>query len=717
MTHVSANMPPEWLRLPGRGLLAKFLPPEAWAAIQQGMPLAGDGRLVLEPALPWPAPLYGHHVVLHRAGEKIWVLEIEWRAPQDGAVPVLLPAVQAACDQIHAAPSPEAMCAAAAAALRRITGFDRVLVYEFDAEGTGTVLAEDRNDSLPSYVGLSFPASDIPPPARRLYERNVMRLIPDAGYEAVPLCAAPGSAPLDLSFSALRSVADVHRTYMRNMGTAASMSFSLLRQQRLAGMISCHAARPLHPPAESRSAALLVSQILAARLNTWHEVSHTREISRLTRVLHQLLLKLTEAEHFIFGLRETPDLLLGLCEASGAVLHFDGSSHAIGRGPPPEVVAGIIAWLWEGREQTVFHSDRLGQACLAAAGCAEACGLIALSLSSLRPAYLLWFRPEWPMLLHWSGEPVKQPGATPGEGPSPRHSFETWREMVRGRARPWSDAQIEIAQECRHALLRIIFRHAEERAALAEELAEENRELTAFSYSISHDLRAPFRHISGFASLLEDEERERMSPRSAQYVATIRRAAHHAGQLVDALLRFAQIGHMQMSRMEVSMAALVEEARQDLEMATPPLGAPQRLLQRPPQPPPPPVQWSIGPLPSLAVDPILFRQVWANLLANALKYSAQAGQPRITVHHTTARAEHVFRVSDNGVGFDMRYAGKLFNVFQRLHRADEYEGIGIGLAIVRRILERHGGRIWAESQPGGGASFFFALPLDQEPPA
>ncbi len=234
-------------------------------------------------------------------------------------------------------------------------------------------------------------------------------------------------------------------------------------------------------------------------------------------------------------------------------------------------------------------------------------------------------------------------------------------------------------------------------AGLQTELEAANRELEAFSYSVAHDFRAPLRHIDGFARMALDKSRS-LDEALVRNLDTIVQAAGGMGRMIDGLLNLSRVGRAELQRRPVDMAGLVEKARSQLgpEAARPTL------------------RWEIGALPAANGDPELLQLVWTNLLSNALKYSSRHPQPEIQVGAQTADdGKPAFFVRDNGVGFDTRYGGKLFNVFQRLHRQDEFEGIGIGLATVRRVVERHGGRVWAESRINEGATFYFRVDEEQ----
>jgi light-regulated signal transduction histidine kinase (bacteriophytochrome) len=225
-------------------------------------------------------------------------------------------------------------------------------------------------------------------------------------------------------------------------------------------------------------------------------------------------------------------------------------------------------------------------------------------------------------------------------------------------------------------------------------LEAHNRELESFSYSLSHDLRSPLRHINGYAELLQKSANRGLDPSAAHYLHTIVAAAKRASTLVDELLAFSRNGWMEMRHGEVDMSLLVDDVRRDLESE-----AEGRD-----------VRWYVGPLSRIRGDALMLKLAVRNLVSNALKFSRPRAVAEIRIESERVQQEVVFRVRDNGVGFDMAAADRLFGVFKRLHTDAEFEGTGIGLANVRRIVERHGGRAWAESTPGEGATFSFAVP-------
>jgi PAS domain S-box-containing protein len=231
------------------------------------------------------------------------------------------------------------------------------------------------------------------------------------------------------------------------------------------------------------------------------------------------------------------------------------------------------------------------------------------------------------------------------------------------------------------------------------ELEAANKELEAFTYSVSHDLRAPLRHVDGFSKLLVEQHQAELSPDAQEYVAIIRDSVLQMGILIDDLLNLARVGRKQLVMQVTGLNSLVEEVRTDLNRANP-----DRVIE-----------WKVETLPFAECDPALIKQVFANLLSNAVKFTRPRKPAVIEVGAIRQDDHPVVFVRDNGVGFSMKYAPKLFGVFQRLHRAEDFEGTGVGLATVQRIIHKHGGLVWAEAELDKGATFYFTLGSPDDP--
>ncbi|MBK4736162.1 GAF domain-containing protein [Noviherbaspirillum sp. DKR-6] len=596
----------------------------------------------------------------------------------------------------------EALSDYAVRVLREVTGFGRVFLYVFDHNDDSQVIAETLEPSYPSYIGQRFPASDIPAQARKLYTTNPIRLIPNANYQPSPLVPPLDpvtNAPTDLSHAVLRAVSPVHVQYMKNMGTIASMSISLVIKGRLWGMISCHNATAKYLPFEVRTACEQLGQILALRIESIIEGKDYAYRLALRGKLVSLLAALSQGDEFVSSMGHASADLLNLMNATGAALVFEGRTILFGDTPDATEVTKLVEWLavHKGAEAgEVFHTRALSRDYPAAERyrtCAS--GMLAVAISGNYQHYVIWFRPEVVRTVEWAGNPehkaMLQKEATPL---SPRKSFESWRQTVRGTSDPWQESEIETALEFRGAILGIVLARAEEMAALADELGRANKELESFSYSVSHDLRAPMRHIVGYTDLLLDSQAGKLDEQANRHLRYVGEAARFAGKLVDDLLSFSQMGRAALHPKATDMNSIVKNAVKRVQTE-----AKDRTIH-----------WKIDPLPTIECDPTFIELAVFNLVANAVKYSRGREVAEISISSEQSDDAFIFHVRDNGVGFSMEYAHKLFAVFQRLHRMDEFEGTGIGLANVRRIVERHGGHAWAEGTPDQGAVFSFSIP-------
>ncbi|WP_213879041.1 ATP-binding protein [Pseudomonas sp. dw_358] len=638
-------------------------------------------------------------MMLHRHGG---VLIAEFERPGDTptAHSRLYPLVRAFISQSKDIESVDDICARAVRVIKRLTGFGRVKSYRFDEEGNGLVNAELADAGYPSYLGLCFPASDIPQQARELYCANRIRIIEDVDY--IPSALIPALNPLtgaslDMSYATLRSVSPVHLQYMRNMATRASMSISIVVEGKLWGLISCHHDRAFPVSFQTRTACELLGRVLSLQVETKEAHIQSARMLELRQRIVQMLSAMADHDSVLEGLRALSDVFVDFVGASGAAVVSGAGCTVYGNAPSQAEVIALADWLSDKGGMEVFHTDNVGRdiAQLPALGNSVS-GVLAVAISEIHSNYLLWFRPEQTHVVHWAGRPEKSINTTGSL--NPRQSFEHWQEIVEGFSTPWTASEIEGVSELRLAVLGIVLRKAEELAQLAEELKRSNKELESFSYSVSHDLRAPLRHIAGYVDLLEDLESGNMTERGHRFLGTIAQSAKFAGTLVDNLLSFSQMGRSTMRPSEVNLAAVIDSIRHEMR--------PDYEGRE--------IDWHIDATPKVQGDPAFLHLALRNLISNAIKYSRDREIAVIKISAEEHDKEFVVSVSDNGVGFDMKYADKLFGVFQRLHRQDEFEGTGIGLANVKRIIERHGGTIRAHGELDKGATVTFTLPKQSD---
>lgn len=665
------------------------------------------------------------HASSHQLGDAGY-LELERDADDDETAGTRAPIYSLArhlVPQMQRTDSVEQLCRVVVQEMKRLTGFGRCLAYRFDGEGHGEVLAEALDPGYDSYAGHRFPAADIPPQARELYRINHIRLIADAHYAPVALRCADGRAAtqVDLSQAALRSVSPVHLEYMRNMGTLASMSVSIIVRGQLWGLVSCHDHAPRVLSWQTRMACEHLGQLLSLQIEAKEENEQVSEQARLRQLTLAIVAHLADSDATLQRLMDEPGPLLRLGRATGAAVILNDSCWSVGDTPDAATLNQLGQWLGN-RVDQVLSTDRLAQEAPALAeALGSTAGLMAISISKLHRHYIVWFRPEIVQTIVWAGDPRKTPdglagstGSTASAGSPddaagrrrtdgadsprrlhPRRSFASWKEQLGGRSLPWRPSETHAVLELRQALIGVVLRRAEEMAEVATELGRVNKELEAFSYTVSHDLRAPMRHIAGFVDLVLEMEGASLSERSHRYLAHVKEASAHAGQLVDALLDFSRMGRSAIKPVSINTEHLIDDLV--AEYTT------QNRDRR--------IEWHIErPLPRLWCDPILIQVALRNLIGNAVKYTRPRDPARIAIAPIEGPHGVGLSITDNGVGFQMKYVGKLFGVFQRLHQIEAFEGTGIGLASVRRIVERHGGQVDAWGAPDEGARFSLVLP-------
>ena len=456
---------------PGRiapGLPAGSLLPAA--VLHEIAELTGDAAPTAGRALEAPLP-DGRRldIVAHRS-EAGLLVEIE---PLEGVAaavrPSSLPIVQTMLARLGQGGTPPAFCQAAAEEVRRVTGFDRVMVYRFLPDDSGEVIAEARDPDIASYLGLRYPASDVPAQARALYLRHWLRIIPDAAYVPAPL--VPPVSPLtgqptDLSCCALRAVSPLHLDYLAAMGVRASMSLSIVREGRLWGLIACHHGAPRRLPVALRGACELFAQLFSMRLEACEEAEEIARAARMRRVQEGLVHVMAREEDLALGLiRQRPNLL-DFIACDGVAVLIEGRYAALGLVPEEAEVRALAAGLTATARHHVLALDRVAEAWPAAAGFADvATGALLLSVTRDPRDCVIWFRAEALREVTWAGNPHKPVEVTEGGARlGPRRSFAAWRETVRGRSRPWTAAECDAADSLRVALLEVVVRRLDQLA-------------------------------------------------------------------------------------------------------------------------------------------------------------------------------------------------------------------------------------------------------------
>ena len=414
--------------------------------------------------------------VFHRNSEGILILELEPAISEDN-VPFLsfYHLAKASINKLQASANLEDYCQIIAETVRKVTEFDRVMLYKFDRDGHGCVVAEDKVESIEPYLGLNFPESDIPKPARKMFLSNLIRLIQDSQEEPVdifPVLNPVTERPIDLSSSTLRSPYPCHVEYLHNMGVGASLTISLIKEGKLWGLIACHHPTPKFVSFELRKACEFLGRMIFSEISTREETQDCDYRMKLNDIQSSLIDCISQEDNFIAGLIKHQPNLLDLTSARGAAICFSGNYTLIGETPAEEDLNGLVTWLQKNVDEEVFYTDSLAENYPDAQKFKNiASGLLAIPIGKRN--YVLWFRPEVIQTVNWGGNPNEAFEVDESEGNlrlCPRKSFELWKETVRLTSLPWQSVEIKAALDLRRAIVNIVLEQAEELALLVAEL-------------------------------------------------------------------------------------------------------------------------------------------------------------------------------------------------------------------------------------------------------
>lgn len=585
------------------------------------------------------------------------------------------------------------MCAVTTKWIKSFFGYDRVMVYRFDEDWNGEVVAETKEEELESWLGLHYPATDIPQQARKLFLKQGVRIIGNVTSVPVPIVpelSPLNNSPIDLTQSELRAVSPIHIEYLNNMGVGATLTAAIVSEGQLWGLIACHHYSPKFINYHKRLSCKFLTQLFAAQLVLRESNQQLNRINSINHIRLKLLEQISQDWNIIDGLSTGKYNLLDLNEASGAAILMDDTLSVLGEVPEIYQIRQLINWIADLDLGDIFHTHQLSQKFdLAQTYSKVASGALCVFTSKSKKEAIIWFKKEELQTVNWAGNPHKSVSQE-GMKLSPRKSFAQWSEKKQGTSRPWLDYEIASAKSLKEGLTDIILEKYAEVKALNKKLSEAYGELEAFSYSISHDLRAPLRGVDGFAQILKEDYFDQLDDFGQSAIETIISSSEKMNSLIDDILSFSFLALNPPVKTEVNLNSLLVEA---LELLQPKLNYPNTKII------------ITQDLPTVNGDRKMLLQLFSNLIGNALKYSRSSSNPQIEIGYEESG---YFYVKDNGIGFEQIHEERIFEMFKRLV-GEEYEGSGIGLAIAKRVVEKHNGKIGVKSALGKGSTFKFTL--------
>lgn len=595
---------------------------------------------------------------------------------------------------------------AVAGSVKLITGFDRVMIYKFNESGDGQIIVDNRELGMESFEGLHYPASDIPMVARELYLKNCLRLIPTVNYtpsKLIPEINPEIHHPLDMTYVTLRDVSKIHLQYLKNMGVSASASITLTKGGKLWGLILAHHRSPFYMEFELRTVCEFIGQYVSLHLAEKENLIDVGEALAISEKKNQLIRYLVKSEKLNFETLEERALIYDFINAHGAAIMVEGEIILVGQTPSKVEVQDLGTWLATviGNDTPIFQSHELSKDYPAARNFKDkGSGLLAVCLSQSMGYYLVWFRQEIIQTVDWAGNPTKPFNSIQGVL-TPRNSFALWQEKVSNTSLPWRPVEIAAIRKLREAIIELILNKAQEIIKMDDQLRKSNADLDSFAYATSHDLKEPLRGIYNYSKILMRDYSERLDEAGKLKLERISGLTQRMESLINSLLSFAQISRVKLGVKETNLARLVDNV---LELFKAQIDENQ-------------VEVNITkPLPALKCHAVGVGQIFNNLIANAIKYNnhektyIEIGWSHLSTAKEGVPREYLFYVKDNGIGIAENQYDNIFQIFKQLHPKSRYgEGTGVGLAIVKKLVERHGGRIWLESKLGEGTTFFFTL--------
>ncbi len=611
--------------------------------------------------------------------------------------------------------------------IQKITKYDRVLIYKFDPDDSGVVIAEAKSQYLEPLLGLHYPASDIPSFARELYHRKWLRLIVDVDTQPVPIIPSNNplaQEPLDLSLSSLRSVSLFHVKYLQKMKVSASLVIALINEDKLWGLIVCHHPIPKYIDYETRKTCEFLGQIMSIEIVSKHEIQLKKSQEKIKDIQAKLKQNILDSNQSISQapiqdvfiqdvLMQDIDSLLNLVNAQGAVICLGDRISSIGQCPPQAFISSLVTWI-QAKSQDIFYTNHLSQSYSEAIEVTDiASGLLAVSISLNHTSYhVIWFRTEVLQTVNWAGDPSKlldigTDDNSDNLSPSPRRSFELWKETVKAKSLDWEEVEIEAALELRGTLMLAALEFSQQALKQEAERSEvANQAKSSFLARMSHELRTPLNAILGCTQLMHDDDS--LTHDLEEYVHIISHSSEHLLNLIDDVL--------EMSKIEAGKIIL-EETKFDFYLF---LNNLQEMLQIRAKDKKLKLIFAIHPdLPQyIKSDERKIRQILLNLLGNAIKFTSKG---YVTLRVSLLKADSIsskvvihFEIEDTGRGIASEELDKLFKAFvQTASGKASQTGTGLGLVISQQFAHFLGSHIIVSSILDKGTTFQFDIAVEQ----
>lgn len=586
--------------------------------------------------------------------------------------------------------------------IKAFTGYDRVMMYRFDKDYNGKVIAESKEKHLEPFLGLNYPASDIPAQARRLYEINWIRMIEDVdgvSSSLQPAIEDAKRAPLDMSHSMLRSVSPFHIEYLKNMGVQATMSISIMQGEKLWGLIACHHYSKKYVPQNVRLECESIGQFFSWQLQAKEQNLALQDSNKANNLIDRIIFGFREHEKNTTSLNDIDQPLLELMQACGFILFLGNEVHEAGLVPSRAICKYLVKCFNKKSSRGIQFSSQLKRDfpdTLLSSSPEGIAGALYVPLSPVNDYFALWFRKEKTKVVNWAGAPDTKSTAEENRL-SPRGSFALWKQTVKHTCEEWTLADIKTAERFNKLFVAHVIDRKIDLESNIKKLQALDRAKDEFLANISHELRTPLNVIIGWTDLamtVPDNYDQVM-----EAVKVIRRSALTQSELINDLLDISRIisGTLKLSVKNVNLASIIDDVHESfLTAATTKNITISKTLSNDDQ--------------TILGDPVRIKQILWNLISNAIKFSEKNG--KISITSRKDHSNYIIEVSDNGIGLTREAMSTIFDRFSQVEKKHGKKGMGIGLSICKYLVDMHGGHIEVESKGRGeGASFKVTFPV------
>lgn len=605
---------------------------------------------------------------------------------------------------LESAESPETQSQLVVDFVQRLLDYDRVMLYRFDENWNGEVIADKVKPGVHSYLYHHFPATDIPAQARALLVRKPIRQIADATGTAVnivPYINPITGKPSNIIESELRNPSEIHLEYLRNMDVQATLSISVLVKGKLWGIIACQHQSPVFINYWRRQLCRNVAQAYANTLMLKQEMRDVNLLAQKRHQEEQLLQQVVKSGSISDGLFSDEYNLLQLTEATGAALFLDHKLFTTGITPTHEQLNDLLLWITENVQSRVFYTRELsGLYPAASAYTSQASGLLVLEISKFKKEYILYFKPEIQETRIWAGNPEK-PVVTHSVHIHPRKSFNKWTEVVKGKSKRWSVNELEITQHLLKDVVSVLLKNRTDALTVLNNelnkstnaLSAKNRRLEEFAHIISHNLRSPLSNMQGLCNLYCTEENAASRTDIIEMMQTMIR--NMAATIDDVNLILQSESEQGLEWQQVDLQDIIDKELQSMKPLILQTNATFTIELE---------------VTTITAPKIYMESILHNLLSNALKYRSPEREPQVFVKAWKENNMMLLQVADNGLGMNMDKVGKrLFSMYATFHRNKESKGLG--LYLTKMQVEALGGTIRVESAPDKGTTFIVSLPI------